>query len=229
MVSVSLLRHHVILTPAGHASRMRYSRFRQQMEGHVPTRRPRAAGQKRIVRKGTKQEDNKDQVKIKTEHAASVVEQNQRSSPAASSIDPSHGSTANTTPEPAMVKPEPEEDLLAGQLPLPSYQFGPAHMPREMRETTPAPRGFDSMNDYDNMEEFGLGGNHFHGHYQPGVYSTMMDGIIDPSYTHAMDPARQDAFTCTMGMQPDGKVSGNDGHVLVKAEERWDQSYLSCT
>jgi len=195
----------------GHASRMRYSRFRQQMEGHVPVRRPRTPGQKRTLKKAPKQEENKAQAKVKTEHRASVDEQNQCISP------------ANTTPEPGMVKPEPQEDDLAGQLPLPPYQFGPEHMPREIHGVTDGTPAYSALDDFSNLEGFEFGGDQFQGQYQPVVYGTMMDGMMDTGYTHVMGPAIQNGFACSDGMQSDDKISGiMDGRIMVKREERWD-------
>ena len=97
----------------GHAARMRYSRFKQQMEGNAPVRRARNPNSKRAPRnKRPKDEDKKTPQTVKSEESLSMGDQIQGSSPSVASFEASQESQVPTIPETA-VKSEPREDHLS--------------------------------------------------------------------------------------------------------------------
>jgi hypothetical protein len=105
----------------GHASRMRYSRFKQQMEGHIPTKRARNPENKRIPKsKKTTDEDSTD-VKVKietpsTHENSSLAAPNPRSSPIMVNTEaapPVAMSMSPESPPQFQIKAEPmEEDMM---------------------------------------------------------------------------------------------------------------------
>ncbi|KAI9744231.1 MAG: hypothetical protein M1818_002383 [Claussenomyces sp. TS43310] len=197
----------------GHASRMRYSRFKQQMEGHVPTRRNRAPGQKRVTKKGTKQEDDKGEVKVKVDPSAKE-EQNSNSSPALSTFDPSQGSTTHTTPEPVMVKLESQAGSMATQQPLPALAFGPETIPRRMHNVS-------LEDDADNI--FRVNRPDFRDQYP--LSPLMMEGVMNSDYSPFMSPEGQSGFCSNMVIPTTDDGTGKTYQGLVKMEERWDDLY----
>jgi hypothetical protein len=116
----------------GHAARMRYSRFKQQMEGNPPVRRARNPTAKRAPKQKRPKEESKD-LKVKTEGVSSLNDSMAMERPSLSpSLSLSGGnqdSHASMTPEavsiPIMVKSEPGEDSISSSSGLPSSMTRP--------------------------------------------------------------------------------------------------------
>lgn len=117
----------------GHAARMRWSRYKKQMEGHVPKPRgPRVSKAKTpSPTKGTKNEDEKPVLSIKSEQVPSDETFIPRD--ASQGPEAARGVFARTppsTPKTHRIKNEPCDDSMAGQIPLPLLQIdNGAHSP----------------------------------------------------------------------------------------------------
>lgn len=111
----------------GHAARMRYSRFKKQMEGHVPQRRqPRKVARPDVKPKKPKDEDDKSLMSIKLERDAALG-RGEATYPSMSSTR-----TPPSTPHTPFVKDEPFDEVATPQYLLPNYhpyQVEQAYMP----------------------------------------------------------------------------------------------------
>jgi hypothetical protein len=195
---------------------MRYSRFKKQMEGTSAVRRPRSSApsspHKKKVEKNTKSPR-----KVKERNPSDAGAERVKSEASESGYGTAEG-TPEVGPEGASVKREHvsggEENLYSINTPLNS------------ESPTPSP-GFSASQDMDDLiTSFGIPGadhmNHEHLGHSP-IFPGVMD---DPNQAYGMGMHMQ------MGLDPYDNLwhqpssqTEDEGSVLVKTEERWDETY----
>jgi len=209
----------------GHAARMRYSRFKKQMDGTSAVRKPRNPSssprkpkvEKNKSPKKVKERKNSDDGDIKAEAGESQDTQIEGTPEAGTPIDPHshHGSPAH------MVKREPGHPS--------GYPLTPMGSQSQSHSPSPGFGEMDGMNEM--MASFGMPGHEqalYHHHHQGvgvmvdadprHVYGNGMGmhmGIADPFVNEGQVP----------WYQQQGREEGHAPGVLVKREPRWEEAY----
>jgi hypothetical protein len=203
---------------------MRYSRFKQQMEGNAPIRRaPRNPNVKRAPKQKRAKDEDK---KVKAEDVSSVHSSMMRSSPSLTNPDASQSEPM--TPEQVMVKPEPRENTAAVELPpsMPPnhYTLGsPVAM-----QMNPSDQLQPEPINAPNMPDYAFNMPHAQRMYQPlpDQAHLMMSQNLQHEMAMAAEPRDFESF---MGMDMyhmnDMSCQGHMMGPMVKVEERWDPSY----
>jgi hypothetical protein len=200
----------------GHAARMRYSRFKKQMEGTTAVRRPRNIAPASPTKKRV-EKNSKSPRKVKERNPSDAAER-VKSEASESGYGTAEG-TPEAGPEGANVK---REHISGGEESL--YSTG---TPVNSESPTPSP-GFAASQDMnDMMSSFGMPGpdhlSHEHlssAHIYPGI-------LEDPTQAYGMGMQMSmglvDPFE-NMWHQPQSQADGEES-VLVKTEERWEETY----
>jgi hypothetical protein len=210
---------------------MRYSRFKQQMEGNAPVRRaPRNPNAKRTQKqKRSKDEDRK----IKSEDTSSMNSPMMGSSPSATNPDASQES-APMTPEQIFVKLEPRENTAATEGPpaMPPNHYA-LQSPVALQTMTISEHMSQSEQNHpeainhQNIPDYSFNVQPQQRIYQPLPDQTHMLMSQNLQHEMAMAAPRDYEPFLTMDMYPmnDMGCQGQMMGPMVKVEERWDPSY----
>jgi hypothetical protein len=226
----------------GHAARMRYSRFKKQMEGTAPVRRPRNnnSGSPSSSPKKAKVEKNATKSLRKVKERAPSNATSERVKTEAS--ESGYG-TAEGTPEAAGHETQnpsagviKREHLSSRDENLHLYTpVTPASM-----SPTPSPGGFTASQDMDEiLHSFSMPG-HDNMTHEPMGHAQMYPGVMEDPNQVAYGMAIQmplgmdmmeDPFTHGMWGEDDEhgrheqERGGESNGVTVKTEERWEDGY----
>jgi hypothetical protein len=132
----------------GHAARMRYSRFKQQMEGNTPVRRARKPNSKRAAKQKRPKDEDKNSQNVKLEDSPSMAEHMPSSSPSISNFDASQGS---------LTPASPKTPLATAEYTSPSMPMQSINLPGEVHQTGPVLTGPPSC---ENVPDFTFDANH---------------------------------------------------------------------
>lgn len=222
----------------GHAARMRYSRFKQQMEGNTPVRRARNPNAKRATKQKRPKDEDKTSQNVKLEDSPSMAEHMPSSSPSIANLDASQGSLTPVMPESAIVKSEPREDPASPETPLalatadytsPSMPMQSMNIPDQVHQPGPVLTGPPSC---ENVPDFTFDTTHPQIQHQQRMFQPMMPQVhamMGQNMNEDMMMTEQRDFGF-MGMDMYNPMNdvGCHGHMMVpmvKVEERWDSSY----
>jgi hypothetical protein len=221
----------------GHAARMRYSRFKQQMEGNTPVRRARNPNAKRAPKQKRSKDEDKSSQNVKMEDSPSMAEHMPSSSPSVTNFDASQGSLTQAIPESALVKPEPREDpaspealaLTTADYTSPSMSMQSMNLPDQAHQTGTVLTGPPSC---ENVPDFTFDGTHPQIQHQQRMFQPMMPQVhamMGQNMNEDMLMTEQRDFGF-MGIDMYSSMNdvGCHGHMMVpmvKVEERWDSSY----
>jgi hypothetical protein len=203
----------------GHAARMRYSRFKKQMDSSI--------GIVKKTRKNSPRKPTVDKPKM-------AKKQQERQKPKVGEVEGQESTTTEKRERPEL---EDEESEAGGQRVMKrepgerigGYACGMPYTPQS-QYSAPSPglshHGFDSLgNEMDDMAtSFGLSEADFYepmmGHgYGSGMGMDMSMGMAD-----AFDPLWQEHEARHLGMKDERQIT-DEGGVLVKNEPRWEESY----
>lgn len=217
----------------GHAARMRYSRFKQQMEGHAPIRRPRnpqaKRGPKTKKSKDKDKDEEKPELKIKVEQSSSAENQGPLSSAAESNDEASQDSATVATSDVDVLKSEPVDDAESSQISSHfDYGVDPLDMNVQMMDmhsqVLPQVTAAEVMG-YE-MAPVMPPSPHDQRFYQSMMRHDMMDQSQSQSQDSVLNQPRYygmpyaEMFT----PHPYGDMRSSEP-LMVKAEERWDDGY----
>jgi hypothetical protein len=223
----------------GHAARMRYSRFKQQMEGNTPVRRARNPNAKRAPKQKRPKDDDKNSQKVKLEDSPSMGEHMPSSSPSVANFD-SQGSLTPVMAESAIVKSEPREDPSSPEttLALPTTNYTSPSMSMQsmnLPDQTHQPGSVLTVSSScEAVPQFTYDATHPQIQHQQSMFQPMMPQVhammgqnLNEEISLGMTEQRDYGF---MGMDMYNPMNdvGCHGHMMVpmvKVEERWDSSY----
>jgi hypothetical protein len=196
----------------GHAARMRYSRFKKQMDGTSAVRRPRTIPPP-SPHKNRVEKSSKSPRKIKERHPSDAGDR----------VKPEAAESGYATPEgtPDVKREHASESPYAASTPV------------EPASPSPGFAGPDDMDDMNMMSSFEMPGadhmGHEHlGHEQLG-HAHLFPGVLeDPSQAYGigmhMPMGLVDPFENLWHQHPQPQPQG-EGGVLVKTEQRWEETY----
>jgi hypothetical protein len=209
----------------GHAARMRYSRFKKQMDGTAGVKKPRNPASPRKP-KAEKKTSPKKVKEFKDENADSIKRENGSQEPhftegtpeAASAglglgVPPStlqHISQCNSS-LPHYSTPIPESSVVKKEPGLAQYPMTPGS---QNQSPSPDFHGASQLSDMDDMMALSFG-MPYDGH--GNGYGMMMPDPFQELWQQQQQQQHQ--------QQPHSPQVGADGEVLVKREERWDDAY----
>jgi hypothetical protein len=224
---------------------MRYSRFKQQMEGNQPIRRIRNPNSKRASKnKRPKDEDNKSTRTIKSEESLSMGEQMQVSSPSVASYEASQESLTPTISEP-IIKSEPREDHVSHPvspevpLAIPATSYSGPEMPLQTMTLPCQVQQYEADHlgqaNCEAVPNFNYDAPHAQAQHQQRMFQAMMPQQVQVMMgqslsSHLMmteQPDYEPFLPMDMYGNPmnDMAINGPMMVPLVKVEERWDSSY----
>jgi hypothetical protein len=214
---------------------MRYSRFKQQMEGNTPVRRSRNPNSKRAPKQKRPKDEDKNSQNIKLENSPSMAEHMPSSSPSVANFDASQGSLTPVVPEAVIVKSEPREGPASPETPLttteytsPSMSMQSMNLPDQVHQPGPVLTGPPSC---ENVPEFTFGANHSQIQHQQRMFQPMMSQMHTMMGQNMNEdmlmPEQRDFGFMNIDMYNAMNDVGCHGHMIpmVKVEERWDPSY----
>lgn len=187
----------------GHAARMRYSRFKKQMDGTSTVRRPRALPS-----------PSKSRVEKSTKSPRKVKER--RPSDAGDHVKP----------EPAYATPEGTPDVKREHASESPYAASTSADPAS---PSPAFAGPEDLEDMNMMSSFEMPSADHMGHEHMS-HAHMFPGVLeDPSQAYGMGMHMPmglvDPFENLWHQQPPPPPPHGEGGVMVKTEQRWEETY----
>jgi hypothetical protein len=222
----------------GHAARMRYSRFKQQMEGNTPVRRTRNPNAKRAPKQKRPKDEDTTSKDVKLEDSPSMAEHMPSSSPSVANFDASQGSHTPAMPESVLVKSEPQEEPASPETPLalattdytsPSMPIQSMNIPDQVHQQGPILTGPSSC---ENIPDFTFDATHPQIQHQQRMFQPMMPQVhamMGQNMNEDMLMTEQRDFGfMSMDMYNPMNDVGCHGHMMVpmvKVEERWDSTY----
>jgi hypothetical protein len=217
---------------------MRYSRFKQQMEGNTSVRRARKPNSKQASKQKRPKDEDTTYKDVKLEDSPSMAVHMPSSSPSVANFDASQGSHTPAMPESVLVKSEPQEEPASPETPLalattdytsPSMPIQSMNIPDQVHQQGPILTGPSSC---ENIPDFTFDATHPQIQHQQRMFQPMMPQVhamMGQNMNEDMLMTEQRDFGfMSMDMYNPMNDVGCHGHMMVpmvKVEERWDSTY----